>query len=322
MILQMDPDASTVFLGLFIASQPLAQLFFSPLMGWLSQKLGSIRILSMVSSLIMAVGFAFFACISAFPEPRRWWMFASRFVIGAAAGSITLCFSYMGTATTIKERTTAISLFQMCQAVALVTGPLVQAAFAGLGYPGKCVDDDEDKLCFNVYTAPSWLIVIMSVLVALLYLPFFFTEFSIAKEEGEFLAARNLKIKKEEAAKKGELLQVDEGAKLRAPDRMSLIACIVIFGAVQFNFVFIESIATLLTIEQLGWEELDAVRKIGIGLSIAGVYSGIIFVLVGPISRKIGERVVLLLGLCIMLLGPIALYRKFSSTFFLFFKLL
>lgn len=90
----MDPDAGTQFLGLFIAAQPLAQLFFSPLMGFLANKIGSIRYLSMTSTLILAGGFSFYACISAMPEPRRWYLFASRFLIGAAGGIIIISNTY------------------------------------------------------------------------------------------------------------------------------------------------------------------------------------------------------------------------------------
>jgi ceroid-lipofuscinosis MFS transporter 7 len=119
----MDPKAGTDFLGLFIAAQPLAQLIFSPLMGYLGNKLGSIRILSMISMSFLAGGFALYACVAALPEPRRWYLFAARFLIGAAGGSITLCFSYIATATTIKERTMAVSLFQMAQSSAFVVCP-------------------------------------------------------------------------------------------------------------------------------------------------------------------------------------------------------
>ena len=84
----MDPEAGTEFLGLYIASQPLAQLIFSPILGFIGNRLGSIRIPAMVSIVVMAFGYAFYACLSAFPEPRRWYLFAARFIIGAAGGLI------------------------------------------------------------------------------------------------------------------------------------------------------------------------------------------------------------------------------------------
>lgn len=120
---KMDPEAGTQFLGLFISAQPLAQLFFSPLLGFLGNKFGSIRILSILSTLVLATGFVLYACVSALPGPRRWYLFAARFLIGAAAGSTTLCFSYIASATTVKERTTAISLFSLAGSTAFVLGP-------------------------------------------------------------------------------------------------------------------------------------------------------------------------------------------------------
>lgn len=123
----MDPEAGTQFLGLFISAQPLAQLFFSPLLGFLGNKFGSIRILSILSTLVLATGFVLYACVSALPGPRRWYLFAARFLIGAAAGLNrflhNLCFSYIASATTVKERTTAISLFSLAGSTAFVLGP-------------------------------------------------------------------------------------------------------------------------------------------------------------------------------------------------------
>lgn len=138
----MDPEAGTQFLGLFIASQPLAQLFFSPVMGLLGNRLGSIRIPAMVSTFIMAIGFAFYASVSALPEPRRWYLFGARFIIGAAGGgnarrqikmllmspvsftgTTTLCYSYVASASTVKERTTALSALQMTKSFAFIVGP-------------------------------------------------------------------------------------------------------------------------------------------------------------------------------------------------------
>lgn len=84
----MDPEAGTQFLGLFVAAQPLAQLFFSPLLGYLGNKFGSIRVLSILSTLVLATGFALYGCVSALSEPRRWYLFTARFLVGAAAGCI------------------------------------------------------------------------------------------------------------------------------------------------------------------------------------------------------------------------------------------
>ncbi|EFX78858.1 hypothetical protein DAPPUDRAFT_305114 [Daphnia pulex] len=294
---KMDPEAGTDFLGLFIAAQPLAQLIFSPIMGYLGNKLGSIRILSMISMSFLAAGFALYACVAALPEPRRWYLFAARFLIGAAGGSITLCFSYIATATTTKERTMAVSLFQMAQSSAFVVGPAIQAAFAPLG--SIIPVEGESQLYFDMYTGPAWLSVILAIINVFVFLPCMFTEYNIAREEGEYLAG--LAAKKDKEANK-------ETPKLKDPDVIGLVTCIIVFASVQFNFIFLESVATLLTMEMLGWDEQRAIVIVGIGFACAGLYSGLIFSVMAPTSRKVGERVVMLAGILFLLLGPVALY--------------
>ena len=120
----------------------------------------------------------------------------------------------------------AVSLFQLAQATAFVIGPAIQAAFAPLGTGVDAPVPQELEL--NLYTGPSWLSVILSLINFCAFFPFIFTEFNIAKEEGDFLAARSNKNKNEPVK------------KLKKPDPISLTACVIIFGSVQFNFVFLE----------------------------------------------------------------------------------
>ncbi|KAK4009332.1 hypothetical protein OUZ56_018449 [Daphnia magna] len=46
----------------------------------------------------MAIGFAFYASVFALPGLRRWYLFTARFIIGAAGGTVTLCYSYVASA--------------------------------------------------------------------------------------------------------------------------------------------------------------------------------------------------------------------------------
>lgn len=294
----MDPEAGTQFLGLFIASQPLAQLFFSPVMGFLGNRLGSIRIPAMVSTFIMAIGFAFYASVSALPEPRRWYLFGARFIIGAAGGTTTLCYSYVASASTVKERTTALSALQMTKSFAFIVGPLIQAAFVTLG-EGEDYPIGNTGLYWNLYTAPAWLSVFLSLVNIFVLMPCIFTEFNIAKEEGAYLAARGLQ--------KSLATDAEEMKKLK-PDKLALVVCIVISASTQFHFNFIESTATLVVIEQLGITPTRAVVMVGIMYSTAGIYGILMFGSVGLLSRKMGERVVLGAGILLAMSGIISMY--------------
>jgi len=90
-----------------------------------------------------------------------------------------------------------------------------------------------NDLYFNLFTAPSWLSVFLSLLNFCAFFPCVFTEYNMAKEEGDFLAARSNKNKNEPPK------------KLKKPDVWGLIACIIIFGSVQFNFVFLERFVSI-----------------------------------------------------------------------------
>lgn len=238
----MDPNAGNGFLGFFIAAQPLGQLIFSPIMGYLGNRIGSVRILTMISMLFLAAGFALYACVSAIPPPRKWYLFAARFLIGAAGGSITLCFSYIASATTVKERTKAVSLFQLGQSSAFVVGPAIQAAFAPLGTEFGATWD-EQGLYWNMYTAPSWLSVILALANILVLLPCLFTEYQIAREEGEYLAKKAEEKRKEKMAHGEvykELTEEERLARMKKPDLVGLVVSMTIFASVQFNFIFLE----------------------------------------------------------------------------------
>ncbi|KZS08980.1 Major facilitator superfamily domain-containing protein 8 [Daphnia magna] len=303
---QMDPEAGTQFLGLFISAQPLAQLFFSPLLGFLGNKFGSIRILSILSTLVLATGFVLYACVSALPGPRRWYLFAARFLIGAAAGSTTLCFSYIASATTVKERTTAISLFSLAGSTAFVLGPVIQLAFAPLGV-GTDMPIGGD-LYINLFTAPSWLSAGMALFNAFVFLPGIFSEHNVAKKEGDFVATMAAKKRSGKATCPSPGEMAEKIQKQKRPDKWALVVCIVIFASVQFNFIFLESVATLLVIEQLGLSEKSAIIVVGLAFAGAGVYSGLIFAILGPLARRMGERILLMIGVFFLALGPVMLY--------------
>lgn len=82
----MDPSAGTRFLGIFIASQALAQLVSSPIVGFLANKIGSVRWLLMFCYFITGFGFAFYASVSAFPSPRKWYLLGARLLLGLSGG--------------------------------------------------------------------------------------------------------------------------------------------------------------------------------------------------------------------------------------------
>ena len=107
---------------------------------------------------------------------------------------------------------------------------MIQAAFVPLG-------DGEDNpigntgLYWNLYTAPAWMAVLLSLINIFALMPFIFTEYNIAKEEGDYLAARGLEKK----------IESEIEVKKIKPDKLALVICIFVCATTQFHFNFIET---------------------------------------------------------------------------------
>lgn len=110
---------------------------------------------------------------------------------------------------------------------------MIQAAFASLGDGQDRPIGNDSDIYWNMYTAPAWLAVLLSLINIVVLMPFVFTEFYIAKEEGDYLAARGLK-------KSSPDQEEEEIVTKMKPDKVALVVCIVITATTQFNFNFIE----------------------------------------------------------------------------------
>lgn len=157
-------------------------------------------------------------------------------------------------------------------------------AFAPLGV-GTDIPIGND-LYINLFTGPSWLSAAMALFNTLIFLPGIFSEHNVAKKEGDFVATMAAKKRTGRASGPSAGEMAERIQKQKRPDKWALIVCIIIFASVQFNFIFLESVATLLAIEQLGLSEKSAIIVVGLAFAGAGVYSGLIFAILGPLASR------------------------------------
>lgn len=75
--------------GFVVAADALAQMIFSPIFGILSDKLGQIRIVSMICAGTFTIGNVMYAMASLVPQdlwgihiPRLWFVLGTRFIVG------------------------------------------------------------------------------------------------------------------------------------------------------------------------------------------------------------------------------------------------
>uniref|UniRef100_A0A8D0FT94 Major facilitator superfamily domain containing 8 n=1 Tax=Strix occidentalis caurina TaxID=311401 RepID=A0A8D0FT94_STROC len=86
-------------------------------------------------------------------------------------------------------------------------------------------------------------------------------------------------------------------------DHVAVVALNFLFFVILFVFAVFETIATPLTMDMYSWTRKEAVFYNGIILSVVGIESVIVFMVVKMLAKKTGERAILHGGLLIVLVG-------------------
>jgi len=214
--------------GWVVASNPLGQMVFSPILGYVSNRMGKIGPACMFTSVTYMIGNALYSILSIFPEDARYpLLMLSRFTIGASAANAAPMRAYVSSATFQHERTFHMSILSAAQSLGMIVGPSVQAALT----PIKCSDravnagPDDTYLAFDMYTASGWVSVLMGAAMLFLFSPMVFDEVDVAKEERERTLAKFSAL----------------SGKLPDPDYLFLWMSIISFFIYYFNFVIIET---------------------------------------------------------------------------------
>jgi MFS transporter, ceroid-lipofuscinosis neuronal protein 7 len=97
------------------AANPLGQMIFSPLFGFWANKTKSIRIPFIVSLAIFCGASALYSSLDLVESNAKYWMLAARFFVGVSSANVVICRSYLSAATTLNERTQAVSILTLAQ---------------------------------------------------------------------------------------------------------------------------------------------------------------------------------------------------------------
>ncbi|XP_066089542.1 major facilitator superfamily domain-containing protein 8 isoform X5 [Saccopteryx bilineata] len=220
---------------------------------------------------------------------NKYYMLVARGLVGFGAGNVAVIRSYIAGATSLQERTNSMANTSACQALGFILGPVFQTCFALIGEKG--VTWDTIQLQINMYTAPVLLGAFLGVLNIILIL-------SILREHHVDDLGRQCKnINFEEAST--EEVQLPQGNI----DHVAVVTTNVLFFVVLFIFALFETILTPLTMDMYAWTPEQAVLYDGIILAALGVEAVIIFMGIKLLSKKFGERAILLGGLIIVWAG-------------------
>lgn len=90
-------------------------MIFSPLFGWWANKVSSIRIPFTVSLFVFCAASALYSSLDFIESNAKYWMLIARFLVGVSSANIVICRSYLSSATTLSERTKAVSILTLAQ---------------------------------------------------------------------------------------------------------------------------------------------------------------------------------------------------------------
>ncbi|XP_055528933.1 major facilitator superfamily domain-containing protein 8 isoform X2 [Wyeomyia smithii] len=284
---KLDPHAGKEFMGWIVGANPVGQMIFSPLIGLWSNKLSSIRLPLLCSLALFSIASGIYSTLELFTSHHKYWMLYSRFLIGVSSSSIAVCRSYLSAATKLKERTAAVSMVSLAQTLGFIVGPALQGVVTPLGDRGFSLFGS--ALYLNMYTATGWINVMMGIMNFCLFLPFIFEEKRIAAREA--MIQQGMETEK-------------ETWKAMKPDYVSAWSLIFAFFILVFNFVFLETLATPLTMDMFAWTKAEALYYMAWVMAIGAIVASVTFVLIGPLCKKFPEQNVLLWGgFFLMVLG-------------------
>lgn len=104
------------FFRYVVAANPLGQMVFSPLIGWWSTRIGSVRSPLFWTIILFTIASGWYSILELFEvSHRRYWMLVTRLLVGISSANVVVARSYISDATTIQERTREMSWLSLAQ---------------------------------------------------------------------------------------------------------------------------------------------------------------------------------------------------------------
>ncbi|KAM4810493.1 major facilitator superfamily domain-containing protein 8 [Rhinophrynus dorsalis] len=285
---KIDATADASFLGWVIASFSLGQMVASPLFGlWSNHR--PRREPLVVSIIILVASSCLYAYVHVPASHNKYYMLISRALIGFGSGNVAVVRSYVAGATSLSERTGAMANISAFQALGFILGPAFQACFTMIGEKGVTFQGIDLQL--NMYTAPSLMGALLGIVNIILI-------FAIFREHRVDDLGRHVTSINNEADGLSE--EKDSEGSI---DQVAVVSSNIIFFVILFVFAIFETISTPLTMDMYAWTRTQAVFYNGIILAAVGVESVMVFIAVKILSKKTGERILLLGGLATIWVG-------------------
>ncbi|CAF1544679.1 unnamed protein product [Rotaria magnacalcarata] len=284
----VDPHADASFLGWLVAAFSIGQLIASPIIGYIANRTDNNKLLLVLSTALIVVAnilYAYIQSINNLVVSNKWWIMLARFIMGIGAANSTIMRSYASAATTLGERTNVMANLSAYQGVGFILGPLIQALFAFLSFPGPI---HRPWLYLNIYTAPAF----FSALTGGVNLALFLVTFKDVRI-----------VSSSRKSLKGSRPEPILSSMERHEQLMAIICCLYMFFVAYLTFTNFETIGSPLSIDMYAWSKEQSTRNNGYILGALGCMSVGILIVTKLLAKRFQDRALVLLGLIISFVG-------------------
>ncbi|XP_058826805.1 major facilitator superfamily domain-containing protein 8-like [Topomyia yanbarensis] len=179
----LDPDAGKIFLAYLFAVPSILQLVGSPILGWWSNRLPSVRTLIIPFLVAFVVGQALYALADEFPVHRKYVLLVSRVLVGISLITCSIYRSYISAATTVEERTKTTCYLSLAHTAGFLCASVLQPIFSTLGEEGFRIPG---LFRINMHTAVGWFCALLGCINLILMMPCIFKDHNIALKEAMY----------------------------------------------------------------------------------------------------------------------------------------
>jgi MFS family permease len=157
---KIDVNTPETLYGFIRGLYALGNIIFSMLSGWLSNKISDTRPALIIGKFVLIGAALSYLLIEVFHSAYVYVFIAFEFLLGTSVGICNVYRTHIAMASTEADRSKAFGITQFATSTGLIAGPLLQAAFSQIKYPGFLLFAG---IHFNLYTAPIVLAAVTSI---------------------------------------------------------------------------------------------------------------------------------------------------------------
>ena len=273
----LEPKAKMSFFGWIMAIFSIGQMCSSWIFGFWNQKTMSTRQPAICGLMFSAVGNVIYGLLPLLPSHRDWCMLFARFLTGFGSGTMSVIRSYCAMASARKDLPKVMPLVVGSFVLGICLGPSIQSIFVPIGKEGFYAG----FIKINVYTAPAFAMVLVSLLSTSLLLFVFGEDYSgvISKD-----------------------VKSNPYFVLPKFDRIAAVVCIYMYFLQQMCSTSVEVMSSPLTISMYNWTNKKALLYNGTLQTIACGIDIISYFLISFTKfQKVDKRYLLLISLSLFI---------------------